>query len=72
MKTIPLRTDYAMEVAKHFLQELFLNYGPPVVLLSENGGCFVSRLFKEVCNQLSVQKLFTTTYHPKNNWQVEC
>lgn len=66
-----MRTDSTIEVAKKFVYEWVLNYEPPVELLSDNGGCLVSRLFQEDCNLLSVNNVFTKTYHHQSNWQVE-
>lgn len=45
VKTIPMKTDSSMEVAKTFVHKWVFNYRPPVKLLSDNGGCFISRLF---------------------------
>lgn len=66
-----MRTDADLEVAKLFVHEFFFNYKPPLELLSDNAGCFVSRIFQKVCNLLSVQNLLTKSYHPQNNGQVE-
>ena len=70
-KTVPLRGQSAAEVAKAFVNEWVLNYGPPKNLLADNGKCFTSKLFQEVCRILNIHNLFTTTYHPQANGQVE-
>ena len=46
-------------------------YGPPLSVLADNGKQFVSRLFQEVCRVLGIRNVFTTTYHPQTNGQVE-
>lgn len=54
-----------MEAEKHFVHQWGFNYEHYVELLTENWGLFVSGLFKEVFNLLSVQNFYTTTYHSK-------
>ena len=70
-KTIPLKSVSAEEVARAFTNEWVFNYGKPRTLLSDNGTCFTSRFFQNVCSILNVTNQFTTTYHPKTNGQVE-
>lgn len=45
-------------------------YGPPEVLIAENGGYFTSKFYQDVCRILSIKNNFTTTYHPQKNGQV--
>lgn len=49
---------------------VFVN-GPPDSLLSDNENQFVSKFFQNVCRILGIKNLFTTTYHPQLNGQVE-
>lgn len=46
-------------------------YGPPAFLLSGNGTQFTSKLFQLMCSTIGVKNLFTATYHPQTNGQVE-
>ena len=46
-------------------------YGPPLRLLADNGSQFISKLFQEICRLLGLKNLFTSTYHPQTNGQVE-
>ena len=46
-------------------------YGPPSYLLSDNGAQFTAKFFQHVCNILGIRNLYTTTYHPQTNGQVE-
>ncbi len=70
-KTVPLRTQSATEVAKAFVNEWVFNYGPPSDLLADNGKCFTSKFFQDVCRIINTHNSFTTTYHPQANGQVE-
>ena len=70
-KTVPLKGVSAAEVAKAFVNTWVFNYGPPVELVSDNGTCFTSKYFQDVCRIMSIQNNFTTTYHPQTNGQVE-
>lgn len=68
IRTIPMNTDCAEEVARHLTNEWVLYYVPPVDLISYNGSCFRSKYF---WNILNVWNIFTTTYHPQTNGQIE-
>ena len=70
-KTVPLKSQSATEVAKAFVNEWVFNYGPPLDLLADNGKCFTSKFFQDVCRIINVHNSFTTTYHPQANGQVE-
>ena len=71
VRTVPMKTITAEAVAKAFVTHWVMAYGPPVWLLSDNGKQFTSRFFQHVCRILGVENLFTTTYHPQTNGQVE-
>ena len=61
----------AEEVARTFVDNWIFNYGPPKEWISDNGSCFASKFFLDVCRILSIKNHFTTTYHPQSNGQVE-
>jgi Integrase zinc binding domain/Integrase core domain len=42
-----------------------------LLLLTDNGTQFVSKLFQTVCRLLGVKKMFTTSYNPSTNGLVE-
>ena len=68
---VPLRTITAYHVAVAFCTHWVFKYGPPKTLLSDNGTQFASRLFQSVCLEMGTHNLFTSTYHPQTNGQVE-
>jgi transposase InsO family protein len=70
-RTVPLSTTVASEVARVFVEQWYCVYGPPVVLLTDNGTQFVAKFFQAVCKLLGVKQVFTTAYHPQTNGQCE-
>ena len=70
-KTVLLRSISSWTVAKAFCEHWAFVFGPPKLLLSDNGGQFMSKFFQSVCNILGTRNLFTTAYHPQTNGQVE-
>ena len=71
IRTVPLKAVTASDVAKAFVHHWAFPYGAPIWLLSDNGKQFIAKLFRETCQMLGVKKLYTTTYHPQSNGQVE-
>ena len=71
VRTVPLKKVTASEVAKAFVHHWMFPYGAPIWLLSENGNQFIAKLLRETLQMLGVKNLYTTTYHPQTNGQVE-
>lgn len=71
VKTVPLSNISASTVARAFMDSWVLFYGLPKLLLSHNGSYFTSKFFRHACRTLCMPNLFTTTYHPQCNGQVE-
>jgi RNase H-like domain found in reverse transcriptase/Integrase zinc binding domain/Integrase core domain len=70
-RALPVQNVTAETVAIAFFNECRSMYGIPLVLLSDNGPQFASRFFQAVCATVGVEQLFTSTYHPQTNGQVE-
>lgn len=70
-QVVPLRRIKAYDVALAFVEEWVFKCGPPKTLLSDNGSHFVSLFFQQVCQVMSVNNRFRTTYHPQTNGQAE-
>lgn len=58
-------------IARAFIHHWVYYYGPPDTLLSDNGKQFFTRFFQDICRTQGIKNLFTTTYHPQWNGQVE-
>ena len=71
VQTAPLRSITADAVAKAFCEAWVFKFGPPALLLSDNGGQFTSKFFQNVGKILGVRQIVTTAYHPQTNGQVE-
>ena len=70
-RVVPLRNIKSDTVAKAFVNHWVLAYGPPTYVLTDNGGQFAGKFFADVCRIVGAANLFTTTYHPQCNGQVE-
>ena len=70
-QAIPLRRIDAYTVAVAFVEHWIFKYGPPRTLISDNGKQFAAKFFQAVCSLLGLLNIFTSTYHPQTNGQVE-
>ena len=66
----PLKKQRAYTTSKA-LAKIFLNFGIPNTVLSENGPNFVSKVTKDLISFLQINKLVTTPYHPQANVKIE-
>ena len=71
VRTMPLSSISSNKLTLAFLEHWVFVYGPPVSVLSDNGKQFTARLFVDTCRVLGIKNVFTTTYHPQTNGQVE-
>ena len=70
-RAIPLKNTKAVTTAKAFLESWIYVYGPPRLLLTDNGRSFTSKFFQSICLAVGTKNLFTTAYHPQSNGQAE-
>lgn len=70
-EAIPISDQTAETVAKIFVTHIVARHGAPKILITDQGTNFVSKLFKEVCNLLNIEKIQTTAYHPQSNGVIE-
>ncbi len=61
----------ALTVADVLVTEVFLRFGVPRIIHSDQGPEFQSNLLNSVCQLLEVKKTRTTPYHPQSDGQVE-
>lgn len=57
----------ARECAVTLLEEVFMRYGLPRRIISDNGAQFVSAVMQQVCYLLDISQEFTPVYHPQAN-----
>jgi transposase InsO family protein len=66
----PLRSPSAAE-ALVVLLDLFVHYGPPLLIKSDNGSAFVAELFQQALALYHVLPLFSPPRHPQYNGALE-
>jgi transposase InsO family protein len=69
--SVPLRTFTALSVAKAFCDRWVYVYGPLISLLTDNVPQFAAKFFQAVSAELTVKQIFTSSFHPQTNGQVE-
>lgn len=67
----PLRRQTTIEIVDRFIDGYCVYFGFPTHILSDRGQPFISRLMKEVCSALTIDKRCTSGYHPQTNGRVE-
>lgn len=66
-----LPNHQAVTVADVLVTEVFLRFGVPRILHSDQGREFQSDLIQELCAVLGVTKTRTAPYHPQSDGQIE-
>lgn len=67
----PVKDKTAETVAHLLIDEIFVRFGAPLSILSDNGSENVNRVMKETCETLNIHHITTSYYHPKSNGRVE-
>lgn len=67
VSAIPLRKATATAVATALLDNVFLNYGVPEVVMADNGKQFAGKEFKELCDKLGIKLHLAPLYYPRSN-----
>ncbi|KAL3871559.1 hypothetical protein ACJMK2_039717 [Sinanodonta woodiana] len=70
-EAIPLPDQEALTVTKAFVNEFVCRFGTPLQLHSDQGRCFESKIFRGMCDCLSINKTRTTPLRPQANGLVE-
>lgn len=61
----------ATTVARVLFNKIVCQFGAPSSLVSDQGPCFESEVFKQLCQLCGIAKMRTTSYHPQGNGLVE-
>ena len=70
-EAFPIRNQEAATVAKVLVEQVFVRFGVPLQILSDQGPNFESGLFQEMCRLLGIDKVRTSPYQPRTNGMVE-
>jgi hypothetical protein len=73
VEAIALIDATAVSIAKYILNNIIFRHSVPkdMILLSDQGSIFESKLVKELCNQFGIKKFRSSPYHPIGNGVVE-
>ena len=71
LRAIPVSDKRATTAARALYDHVFLEYGFPAVLQSDQGGEWVNSVLQELTNLLSIEHVFTTSYRPRLNGSTE-
>lgn len=63
-------TSTTDEVARNLIHFISL-FGFPKMILTDQGTCFTSELFRQLTEILKIKNLFSTPYHPQTNGALE-
>jgi len=70
-RVVAIPREDAETVASAFCDTWVASYGPPDTLLTDNGPQLTSTLFQGVCRLMGITNVYSTTYHPQSQGQVE-
>ncbi|GBM89956.1 Transposon Tf2-6 polyprotein [Araneus ventricosus] len=62
-----LKEATSVNCAKTLVEEVFLRYGLPRRLISDNGPQFISAVMQQTCNFLGIKQDLIPVYHPQDN-----
>jgi transposase InsO family protein len=68
---IGIPDESAKTVAEKLLEHFIFKYGMPQQILSDKGTNFCSKLIKNWCKMLNIEKINTSPYHPQSNGSLE-
>ncbi len=71
VRTVPLSSTGAWNLAKAFTTHWVFIFGPPRTILTDKGTNFTSKFMLEFHRQMGIQPHITTAYHPQTNGQTE-
>jgi transposase InsO family protein len=67
---VPIKSKLAAEIAEHLFNFISL-FGPPELMLSDRGKEFINQLVDELLNQIGIEHVVTSSYHPRTDGLTE-
>jgi len=71
LEAVPLRNMEAKSCVEAFINTWVARYGVPEAVTSDRGRQFTSALWEGLCQNLQINHISTTAYHPQSNGLVE-
>ncbi|KAK3103802.1 hypothetical protein FSP39_022015 [Pinctada imbricata] len=71
VEAFPMKNKSADNVCHYLIDIIFRRYGAMLSIVTDNGTEFVNKKFKETLQELNVQHITTSFYHPQSNAKVE-
>ena len=71
VQAYPVDNEQAETVADTLYNKYFCTFGFPHWLMSDQAQAFVGKVLVKLCQQLQMEKVRTSPYHPQSNGQVE-
>ena len=66
------KTITTEETAKLYIDNVFIQYGLPDVMISDRGPQFTSNVFNGIMDALGINHRMSTVFHPQTDGQTEC
>ena len=67
----PVSNLEADQTSNDFVEKVCLQWGPPTFLQTDNGPCYASKKFENMCQSLGIAHVFSSPYRPKSNGHAE-
>ena len=71
IETVALSSIEITIITQVFLDKIVFRHGPPHRFLTDCEANFTSKLMAQLCNDLHINKVFTSSYHPQCDGFVE-
>ena len=71
LRAIPVPDKQATTAARTMFNDVFLQYGFPSVLQSDQGGEWLNAVLRQLTKLLSIEHIVTTSYRPRLNGSTE-
>lgn len=68
---IPIKNQKAHTIVQKLLDRVITIFGVPMEIHSDQGRSFESKIFKEMCQILGIEKTQTTSYRPQSDGMIE-
>jgi len=71
VEAIPTKQATSRVVINFLMENIIFRFGTPVRLITDNGMCFRSDEFKNLCSTHGITVSYAAPYHPQANGQAE-